>query len=152
MAAVTLLLYQSIGDAYLLFVVLTGVVAIALSLYAVGRAMVAGIGGARSGVGVAWRYGLANVARRGRDSQPLEVYWGSDGRDGRLLQHGSVPGDTARQAEFDGIDGLDAAVQNGAPWDTDGVFLFVDGAIAYATVREVYDRLIEDFPNVYVFL
>ena len=74
--AVTALLYQSIGDALLLAIVLTGIVVIAMALYLVGRAMVAGIGGARSGVGVAWRYGLANVARRGRDSAVQVVAFG----------------------------------------------------------------------------
>ncbi len=76
LAAVTLLLYQSIGDAKMLFIVLTGIVLIAGSLYLVGRLMVSMIGSARSGVGVAWRYGLANVARRGRDSAVQVVAFG----------------------------------------------------------------------------
>jgi putative ABC transport system permease protein len=38
--------------------------------------MVASIGRFRSGVGVAWRYGLANVARRGRDSAVQVVAFG----------------------------------------------------------------------------
>ena len=76
LTAVTLLLYQSIGDAKLLFIVLTGIILIASSLYVVGRLMVSAIGSARSGVGVAWRYGLANVARRGRDSAVQVVAFG----------------------------------------------------------------------------
>lgn len=76
MAAVTLLLYQSVGDARMLFIVLTGIIIIAASLYVVGRLMVKWIGSARSGVGVAWRYGLANVARRGRASAVQVVAFG----------------------------------------------------------------------------
>ena len=76
LAAVTLLLYQSVNDAQMLFIVLAGIVAIAASLYVVGRLMVSMIGSARSGVGVAWRYGLANVARRGRDSAVQVVAFG----------------------------------------------------------------------------
>ena len=76
LAAVTLLLYQSVGDGQLMLYVLTGITVIALSLYVVGRAMVSFIGRARSGVGVAWRYGLANVARRGRASAVQVVAFG----------------------------------------------------------------------------
>jgi len=51
-------------------------VVIAAALYLVGRGLVATMGRFRSGVGVAWRYGLANVARRGRDSAIQVVAFG----------------------------------------------------------------------------
>ncbi len=76
LAAVTLLLYQSVGDAEMLVILIGGIIVIAGLLYGVGRLMVKMIGNARSGVGVAWRYGLANVARRGRDSAVQVVAFG----------------------------------------------------------------------------
>ncbi len=76
LVAVMLLLYQSVGDARLLLVLTAGIIVIAGVLYAVGRGMVMVIGRSRSGVGVAWRYGLANVARRGRDSAVQVVAFG----------------------------------------------------------------------------
>jgi len=76
LAAVAALLYRSVGDAQLLVMLLGGIIVIASALYLVGRLMVALIGRARSGVGVAWRYGLANVARRGRDSAVQVVAFG----------------------------------------------------------------------------
>jgi putative ABC transport system permease protein len=76
LAAVAALLYRSIGDALMLAILLGGIVVIAAALYWVGRALVATMGHFRSGVGVAWRYGLANVARRGRDSAVQVVAFG----------------------------------------------------------------------------
>jgi putative ABC transport system permease protein len=76
LAAVAALLYRSVGDARMLVILLGGIVIIAAALYAVGRALVATMGHFRSGVGVAWRYGLANVARRGRDSAVQVVAFG----------------------------------------------------------------------------
>jgi len=76
LAAVTALLYRSVGDVLMLFYLVGGIIVIAGALYLVGRGLVAGIGRARSGVGVAWRYGLANVARRGRDSAVQVVAFG----------------------------------------------------------------------------
>lgn len=74
--AVAALLYQSVGDARLLVIVLGGTIVIAAALYLVGRGLVALLGRFRSGVGVAWRYGLANVARRGRVSAVQVVAFG----------------------------------------------------------------------------
>jgi putative ABC transport system permease protein len=74
--AVAALLYRSVGDLAMLLYLVGGIVVIAALLYLVGRIMVALIGRARSGVGVAWRYGLANVARRGRDSAVQVVAFG----------------------------------------------------------------------------
>ncbi|RZV34511.1 MAG: FtsX-like permease family protein [Chromatiales bacterium] len=76
LAAVAALLYRSVGDARMLLILIGGIIVIAGALYLVGRALVAVIGRARSGVGVAWRYGLANVARRGRDSAVQVVAFG----------------------------------------------------------------------------
>ena len=74
--AVAALLYRSVGDPRMLVILIGGIVIIAGGLYLVGRGLVAIIGRARSGVGVAWRYGLANVARRGRDSAVQVVAFG----------------------------------------------------------------------------
>jgi putative ABC transport system permease protein len=76
LAAVAALLYRSVGDVRMLVIVIGGIIVIAGLLYLVGRGLVALLGQARSGVGVAWRYGLANVARRGRDSAVQVVAFG----------------------------------------------------------------------------
>jgi putative ABC transport system permease protein len=76
LAAVGLLLYRSVGDPRMLLYLVGGIIVIAGALYGVGRALVAIVGRARSGVGVAWRYGLANVSRRGRDSAVQVVAFG----------------------------------------------------------------------------
>lgn len=74
--AVSALLYNTIGDAHMLVIVLGGMLAVSLVLYFAGRLLVAVIGRSRGGVGVAWRYGLANVSRRGRDSAVQMVAFG----------------------------------------------------------------------------
>jgi len=74
--AVAALLYRAVGDARMLVILLIGIVVIAAALYLVGRLLVASMGRFRSGVGVAWRYGLANVARRGRASAVQVVAFG----------------------------------------------------------------------------
>jgi len=76
LAAVAALLYRSVGDATMLGILLAGIVLIAAVLYFAGRGLVALMGRYRSGVGVAWRYGLANVARRGRASAVQVVAFG----------------------------------------------------------------------------
>jgi putative ABC transport system permease protein len=76
LAAVAALLYRSVGDALMLVILLGGIIVIAAALYLVGRGLVATMGRFRSGVGVAWRYGLANVARRGRASAVQVVAFG----------------------------------------------------------------------------
>jgi len=76
LAAVAALLYRSVGDVRMLVILIGGIIVIAALLYLVGRGLVALLGRARSGVGVAWRYGLANVARRGRDSAVQVVAFG----------------------------------------------------------------------------
>lgn len=74
--AVAALLYQAIGDAQMLVIVLGGMLVVSGLLYVAGRALVALLGRSRGGVGIAWRYGLANVARRGRDSAVQVVAFG----------------------------------------------------------------------------
>ncbi len=76
LAAVAALLYRSVGDPTMLAILLGGIIVISALLYLVGRGLVALLGRFRSGVGVAWRYGLANVARRGRASAVQVVAFG----------------------------------------------------------------------------
>ena len=76
LTAVGLLLYRSVGDPRMLVYLIGGIIVIAGALYLVGRGLVALVGRARAGVGVAWRYGLANVSRRGRDSAVQVVAFG----------------------------------------------------------------------------
>lgn len=74
--AVAAMLYQAIGDAFMLLIVLGGMLIVSGALYAAGRALVSIMGRSRGGVGIAWRYGLANVSRRGRDSAVQVVAFG----------------------------------------------------------------------------
>ncbi len=74
--AVALLLYYTIGDALMLVIVLGGMLLVSGALYGVGRLLVSAMGRSRGGVGIAWRYGLANVSRRGRDSAVQVVAFG----------------------------------------------------------------------------
>ncbi|MEM7430344.1 MAG: FtsX-like permease family protein [Pseudomonadota bacterium] len=76
LGAVAALLYRSVGDPQILAILLGGIVVIAATLYLVGRLLVMSMGRFRSGVGVAWRYGLANIARRGRSSAIQVVAFG----------------------------------------------------------------------------
>ena len=74
--AVAIMLYQAIGDGLMLLIVLGGMLIVSAALYGAGRILVAIIGRSRGGVGIAWRYGLANVSRRGRDSAVQIVAFG----------------------------------------------------------------------------
>jgi putative ABC transport system permease protein len=74
--AVASLLYYTIGDALMLVIVLGGMLVVSAALYGVGRVLVSAMGRSRGGVGIAWRYGLANVSRRGRDSAVQVVAFG----------------------------------------------------------------------------
>jgi len=76
LAAVAIMLYQAIGDALMLVIVLGGMLVVSAALYSAGRVLVSLMGRSRGGVGIAWRYGLANVARRGRDSAVQVVAFG----------------------------------------------------------------------------
>ena len=74
--AVAVMLYQAIGDGLMLLIVLGGMGVVSTALYAAGRGLVIVMGRSRGGVGIAWRYGLANIARRGRDSAVQVVAFG----------------------------------------------------------------------------
>jgi putative ABC transport system permease protein len=74
--AVTALLYVLFGDVELIVYVLGGAVVTFFGLYFAGRLLVLALQRVRGGVGVAWRYGIANVARRGRESSVQVVAFG----------------------------------------------------------------------------
>jgi putative ABC transport system permease protein len=74
--AVLALLYWLVRDARLVSVVAAGIGATFLALAAAGWLLVKGLAPLRRSVGVAWRYGLANIARRGRDSVVQIVAFG----------------------------------------------------------------------------
>ncbi len=66
--AVVALLYWIVRDPQLVGYVAGGLGATFVMLALAGWVLVKALAPLRSGVGVAWRYGLANIARRGRDS------------------------------------------------------------------------------------
>jgi putative ABC transport system permease protein len=74
--AVTALLYVLFGDFELIAYLLSGAVATFFVLYFAGRLLVLALQRVRGRVGVAWRYGIANVARRGRESSVQVVAFG----------------------------------------------------------------------------
>jgi putative ABC transport system permease protein len=74
--AVTALLYVLFGDVELIAYLLAGSVAMFAVLYLAGRLLVLLLQRVRGRVGVAWRYGIANVARRGRESSVQVVAFG----------------------------------------------------------------------------
>jgi len=74
--AVLALLYWMVRDARLMTVVAVGLGGTFLALAAAGWLLVRSLAPLRRGVGVAWRYGLANIARRGRDSVVQIVAFG----------------------------------------------------------------------------
>lgn len=69
-------LYALVRDVKLVTYAAIGTVATATLLYAAGWALVRATRGLRGGAGVAWRYGLANVARRGPESVVQIVAFG----------------------------------------------------------------------------
>jgi len=74
--AVTAMLYVLFGDFELIAYLLAGTVATFAVLYFAGRLLVLLLQRVRGRVGVAWRYGIANVARRGRESSVQVVAFG----------------------------------------------------------------------------
>jgi putative ABC transport system permease protein len=74
--AVTAMLYGLFGDFTLIAYLIGGALVTLAVLYAAGRLLVAGLQRLRGGVGVAWRYGIANVGRRGRESSVQVVAFG----------------------------------------------------------------------------
>ena len=75
-AAVAAILYVLFGDFELTFYLLTGTAAVVALLYVAGRVLVTLLQRVRGSAGVAWRFGIANVARRGRDSSVQVVAFG----------------------------------------------------------------------------
>lgn len=97
----------------------------------------------------AWR----DPSRRGRASQPLEIHLES-GFSGEIIQY-RQPGeriDAPTKASFAGAKELEAAIKQGQPWQTDGVFLFVSPNAQYAQIRQVHKLTRSLFPNIYVFM
>jgi putative ABC transport system permease protein len=74
--AVTAMLYVLFRDFELIAYLLAGAVCTFAVLYLAGRLLVALLQRVRGSVGVAWRYGIANVARRGRESSVQVVAFG----------------------------------------------------------------------------
>jgi putative ABC transport system permease protein len=75
-AAVGVILYWFFGDLPLVLYLVGGVALTFAALYGSGRLLVAGLQHLRGGVGVAWRFGIANVARRGQESSVQIVAFG----------------------------------------------------------------------------
>ena len=76
LAALAAILWSLVRDAQLVFYVLGGVLGVGCVLAAAGYGLVRLTGRLRGGVGVAWRYGLANVSRRGTGSVVQIVAFG----------------------------------------------------------------------------
>jgi putative ABC transport system permease protein len=76
LAALFAILWSLVRDAELVFFVLAGVLGVGAVLTAAGFGLVRLTGRLRGGVGIAWRYGLANVSRRGGDSVVQIVAFG----------------------------------------------------------------------------
>ncbi len=74
--AVLALLYWLVRDPRLVTYVAVGIGATFVALALAGWLLVKALAPLRSGVGVAWRYGLANIARRGRESVVQIVAFG----------------------------------------------------------------------------
>jgi putative ABC transport system permease protein len=76
LAALFAILWSLVRDTELVLYVLAGVLGVGLVLTLAGYGLVRLTGRLRGGVGVAWRYGLANVSRRGGDSVVQIVAFG----------------------------------------------------------------------------
>jgi putative ABC transport system permease protein len=76
LAAVSAILWSLVRDTELVLSLLAGVLAVGLVLTLAGFGLVRLTGRLRGGVGVAWRYGLANVSRRGAGSVVQIVAFG----------------------------------------------------------------------------
>jgi putative ABC transport system permease protein len=76
LAALFAILWSMVRDTELVFGVLAGVLGVGVVLTLAGYGLVRLTGRLRGGVGVAWRYGLANVSRRGSGSVVQIVAFG----------------------------------------------------------------------------
>jgi putative ABC transport system permease protein len=70
------LLYWMVRDARLVLFIAVGAAGTFIALSAFGWLLVRGLQGFRGAAGVAWRYGLASIARRGRESVVQVVAFG----------------------------------------------------------------------------
>ena len=68
LAAIAALVFVIVRDALLVGLIAGGLVAMALLAGAIGWLLVRSLGRFRGAAGIAWRYGLANIARRGPES------------------------------------------------------------------------------------
>jgi putative ABC transport system permease protein len=75
-AAVLVLLLWLVRDLKLVLYLASGIAGTFVLLALAGAGLVRALAPLRGGVGVAWRYGLANIARRGRDSVVQIVAFG----------------------------------------------------------------------------
>lgn len=75
-ACVVAMLQWLFGDWELIAYIVGGSLGVVLVLFLAGRLLVASLNRLRGGVGVAWRYGIANVARRGSESSVQIVAFG----------------------------------------------------------------------------
>lgn len=75
-AVVTAMVFWIVRDWRLLTIILLGAAVTIAALWAGGRILVSALSRLRSGVGVAWRYGIANLSRRGRESSVQLVAFG----------------------------------------------------------------------------
>jgi putative ABC transport system permease protein len=75
-AAVAAILLWLVRDWRLFAALAIGTLATAATLFAAGWLLVRALGRIRGRVGIAWRYGLANIARRGRESVAQIVAFG----------------------------------------------------------------------------
>ncbi|MEO1581444.1 MAG: FtsX-like permease family protein [Pseudomonadota bacterium] len=76
LGALGLIVFWAVPEVNLLAIILGGTLATSAVLVLGGRGLVALLGKLRGQVGVSWRYGLANVARRGGDSAIQVVAFG----------------------------------------------------------------------------
>lgn len=74
--SLSILLYYFVRDIELLAVIILGMLIISLLLFLIGQILAQILGSLRGGFGASWRYGLANVSRRGRDSAIQIVAFG----------------------------------------------------------------------------
>jgi putative ABC transport system permease protein len=75
-AAVTAMLFFLFRDLELIVYLLVGAALTFAALFLAGASLVAALQRVRGSVGIAWRYGIANVARRGRESSVQVVAFG----------------------------------------------------------------------------
>ena len=70
------MVFWIVRDWRLLTIILLGAAVTIAALWAGGRILVSALSRLRSGAGVAWRYGIANLSRRGRESSVQLVAFG----------------------------------------------------------------------------